>query len=105
MRIPCSSSAGRSIAAEAGVEAVVELQHPRLDRVDLLARGEAVGAAGVDPGVELVEEAGDPDHEELVEVGGVDAAEAEPLQQRHLGSSASSRTRWLKSSQESSRLK
>ena len=33
---------------------------------------QTVGAAGVDPGVELVEEAGDPDHEELVEVGGVD---------------------------------
>ena len=85
MRIPCSSSAGRSSPLEAAVEAAVELEHARLDRVDLLARGEAVGAARVDPGVELVEEAGDPDHEELVEVGGVDRAEADPLQQRHLG--------------------
>ena len=59
-------------AAEAGVQAAIELQHARLDRVDLLARAEAVGAAGVDAGVELVEEAGDADHEELVEVGGVD---------------------------------
>ena len=68
---------------EAGVQPAVELQHPGLDRVDLLAGREAVGAARVDPGVELVEEAGDPDHEELVQVGGVDRAEAQPLQQRH----------------------
>jgi hypothetical protein len=73
------------VAAEALAEAVVELQHPPLDRVDLLLRGEAVGTAGFDPGIELVEEAGDPDHEELVEVVGVDAAEPQSLQQRHLG--------------------
>ena len=105
MRIPCSSSAGRSSPSKQRVEAAVELQHPGLDRVDLLAGAKPVGPAGVDPGVELVEEPGDPDHEELVEVGGVDRAEPHPLQQRHLGSSASSSTRWLKSSQESSRLK
>ncbi len=72
-------------AVEAAVQAGVELQHARLDRVDLLARGEVVGAARVDPGVELVEQPGDPDHEELVQVGGIDRAEAEPLQQRHCG--------------------
>jgi hypothetical protein len=72
------------VAAEAFAEAVVQLQHPPLDRVDLLFRGETVGPAGFDPGVELVEEAGNPDHEELVEVAGVNGAEASPLQQRHL---------------------
>jgi hypothetical protein len=66
-------------------EAAVELEHAPLDRVDLLLRRQAVGAARLDPGVELIEQAGDPDHEELIEVGGVDAAEANPLQQRRLG--------------------
>ena len=67
------------------MQAPVELQDPRLDRVDLRAGGEAVGTARVDPGVELVEKASHPDHVELVQVGGVDRAEADLLQQRHLG--------------------
>ena len=71
--------------AEAAVEPGVELQNPLLDRVDLLPGREPVGAAGVDAGVDLVEQPGDPDHEELVEVGGVDGAELDPLQQRHRG--------------------
>src|SRR5690349_20083537 len=66
------------------MQAAVELQHPRLDRVDLLARRHAVGAAGVDAGIELVEEAGHPDHEELVQIRGVDRAEAQLLEQRHV---------------------
>jgi hypothetical protein len=49
-------------------QAPVELQDPRLDRVDLCAGTEAVGAACVDPGVELVEEARHPDHVELVQI-------------------------------------
>ena len=85
MRIPCSSSAGRSLPSKQSCRRRVELEHPRLDRVDLLAGPEPVGAAGVDSGVELVEQPGHPDHEELVEVGGVDRAEADPLQQRHFG--------------------
>jgi hypothetical protein len=72
-------------AVEAGVQAPVHLQHASLDRVDLLAWSEAVGPAGIDAGVELIEETGDPDHEELVQVGGVDRAEADPLQKRHVG--------------------
>ena len=83
IRIPSLLEARAQHAVEAAVQAPVELQHPGLDRVDLLARRQPVGAAGVDPGVELVEEPGDPDHEELVEVGGVDRAEPEPLEQRH----------------------
>ena len=106
MRIPCSSSAGRSVAVEAARAGGRSSSSTRAWIASICSLGaQPVGAAGVDPGVELVEEPGDPDHEELVEVGGVDRAEAEPLQQRHLGSSASSSTRWLKSSQESSRLK
>ena len=103
--MPCSLQRRAQLAAEAARAGAGRAPAPGAGSVDLLARGEPVGAAGVDPGVDLVEEPGDPDHEELVQVGGVDRAEAQPLQQRHLGSSASSRTRWLNSSQESSRLK
>ena len=84
IRIPSSSSAGRSVPSKQ------RLRRPSSSRtrawidVDLFARAEAVGAAGVDPGLELVEQPGDPDHEELVEVRGVDRAEADPLEQRHL---------------------
>ena len=76
---------GPQPALEAGVQAAVDLQHPGLDRVDLLPRAEPVGPAGVDPGVELLEQPGHPDHVELVEVGGVDRAEADLLEQRHRG--------------------
>jgi len=74
---------GQDPALEAALQAPVQLQHPRLDRVDLLAGREAVGPASVDPGVELVEQPGHPDHEELIQVGGVDRAEADLLEQRH----------------------
>ena len=85
IRIPCSSSAGRRSPSKQLCRRRSSSSTRGLDRVDLLAGGEPVGAAGVDPGVELVEQAGDPDHEELVQVGGVDRAEPDPLQQRHLG--------------------
>ena len=74
-------------------------------RVDRLARRAPVGARRVDAGVDLVVQAGDADHEELVEVRGVDREELHALEQRAARSSASCSTRSLKSSHESSRLK
>ena len=50
-------------------------------------------------------EAGDPDHEEFVEIVARDREEAEPLEQRMGSLRASSSTRRLKASQDSSRLK
>ena len=44
--------------------------------------GEPVGPAGVDPGVDLVVQARDAHHEELVEVRGVDREELDALEQR-----------------------
>ena len=62
--------------------AVVELADPLGDPAQRLGWGEAVRAAGVDPGVDLVVHAGDADHEELVEVGDEDGEELHPLHQR-----------------------
>ena len=84
MRMPCSASAGRSVAAKQCGLAVAELDRALADRVDRLAR--ACGRRGqrlVEPGVDLVVQAGDADHEELVEVGGEDRAELDALEQRH----------------------
>ena len=58
--------------------------------LDRLRRRQAVGLAGVDPGVHLVVEAGHADHVELVEVGGVDREELDPLEQRACCSSSAS---------------
>jgi hypothetical protein len=52
------------------------------DSLERLARRQPVGPARVDPGVHLVVEAGDPDHEELVEVVRVDREELDPLEER-----------------------
>ena len=43
------------------------------------------GPARIDARVELIEEPGNPDHEELVEVRGVDRAELHSLEERHVG--------------------
>jgi hypothetical protein len=52
------------------------------DRGQLLGRRQAVRAADGDVGAHLPLEAGDADHEELVEVVGRDRQEADPFQQR-----------------------
>jgi hypothetical protein len=70
-------------AIEAVVQAGVELHHPGADRIDLLGGPEPIGPSRVDPGLDLVGEAGHPDHEELVLVRGVDGAKPDPLQQGH----------------------
>ena len=79
------AQAGHELVLEAADLAPAELAHARLDRVHRLARRHAVGPAGVDAGLELVVQAGDPDHEELVQVRGVDRAELHALEQGHRG--------------------
>ena len=61
---------------------------------------ERIGMAGLG----LTHQAADANHEELVEVRREDGAELDALEQRHLASAASSSTRALKSSHESSRF-
>ncbi len=55
-----------------------------VDPAQDLGRGQAVGPARVDPGIELVVDAGDADLEELVEVGDEDREEFQPLDQRQM---------------------
>ena len=75
------------------------------DRGELLRGGQPVGRAFLDAERLVGLEAGDPDHEEFVEIAGRDRQEAEPLEQRMRGLHASSSTRRLNASQLSSRLK
>ncbi len=56
--------------------------HDLADRLQLLGRGEAVRAALRDRRFELLVEARDPDHEELVEVGVKDREELHPFEER-----------------------
>src|SRR5204863_6312258 len=51
------------------------------DSVDRLRRGQTVGAAGADPGLDLVVQTGDAHHEELVEVRRPDREELRALEQ------------------------
>ena len=74
------------------------------DARELLGRRQPVRALGGDARAHLALEAGDADHEEFVEVVGRDRQEPHPLQQRMGSLAASSRTRRLKCSQDSSRL-
>ncbi len=57
---------------------------PLLDPVKLLHRRQAVGGEvlGLEPGVELLLQPGDPDFEELVEVGADDGEELDALEER-----------------------
>ena len=105
MRMPCSASAGRRLVVEAARWRSHELDDPLAERVDHLRRRAAVGARVAEAGVDLVVQAGDADHEELVEVRREDRRELQPLEQRLVGSSASCSTRSLNDSHESSRLK
>ena len=60
----------------------VELAHLLGDALERLGRQQPVGAAGIDPGLDLVVDTGHADHEELVEVGDEDGQELDPLHQR-----------------------
>ena len=70
------------VPVEALSQSAVELQRAASDRLDLLLGREAVGAAGVDAGVDLVPEPGHAHHEEFVEVRCIDGTELDPLEQR-----------------------
>ena len=81
IRMPSRVSAGANDLLELARVAARQLLNPVRDAVDRLGGGEPVGPAGVDPGVHLVVHAGDPHHVELVQVGGVDGEELDPLEQ------------------------
>ena len=59
--------------------------HRVVDADELLGRSHPVRAAGEDAGAHLPLEAGDPHHEELVEIVRGDRKEADPLEKRMLG--------------------
>ena len=110
-----SSSPGSTTAMPASAQLVAQLAPARLlvahqlagalrDRVELLRRRQAVLARRGDAGEHLAFQAGDADHVELVEIAGRDRQEAQPLEQRMGLVAASSSTRSLKASQDSSRL-
>ena len=66
-------------AAHLGLDRRADVLGDRLERV---VGGEAVRAAPGDAFLDLLAQAGHPDHVELVQVGGEDRQEAEPFQQR-----------------------
>ena len=70
------------VAVEHRRLALEVLAHRRADQLDRLARRAPVLQRRLDPGVDLVVQARDADHEELVEVRGGDRAELHALQQR-----------------------
>jgi hypothetical protein len=82
---PVLLEGGAKRPLEAPLQPLVEVEGSLPNRRDLLARRQPVRTARVDAGVHLVPEPGDPDHEELVQVGRVDRAELDPLEQRHGG--------------------
>ena len=92
--VRASASAGRSPAP----------RPPRAIRTSCSAGVRPSGLLMVMPSRTWPLQAGDADHEEFVEVVGRDRQEAQPLQQRMASFAASSSTRRLKCSQDSSRL-
>ena len=80
--MPCSASAGRTSCSQWRDWRAAQLARALGDPLDRLRRGQAVGLARVDAGVDLVVQPGHADHDELVEVGGVDGEELDPLHQR-----------------------
>jgi hypothetical protein len=64
-----------------------------VDAAELLAGAEAIEAGFDDVGVDLLDEAGDADFEELVEVGGDDGEELEALERGDCGRSKPARGR------------
>jgi hypothetical protein len=79
---PVLGQLGPQLAVEHRALAGDVLAHRLPDRVDRLARRAPVLQRRLDPGVDLVVQARDADHEELVEVGGDDRAELHALEQR-----------------------
>src|SRR6185312_8708846 len=75
---------GAQAPFEAVGQAPALLEHLLADQGDRLRRRAAVLAGRLDAGVDLVAQPGHADHVVLVEVGRVDRAELDPLEQRHL---------------------
>ncbi len=81
---PLGGQRGANVAFEAGGQARALFERADADRRDRLGRRHAVLARLLETGVDLVTQAGDPHHVELVEVRCVDRAELDALQQRHV---------------------
>ncbi len=81
---PVLAERGAQLLLEAGRQALPLLDDLLAHRLDLLGGAHPVGATTLDRGLDLVVEAGDADHEELVQVRLVDRAELDPLEQRKL---------------------
>ena len=104
-RMPCSASAGRTSSLPLRASGAVRARaRARRSARSSRARRQPVRPARVDAGVDLVVQAGHAHHVELVQVGGVDREELDALEQRQRSSSASSSTRSLNWSQDSSRF-
>ena len=102
--MPSSASSGRTSSCEHPRLLGDQLPGPAQDRQVHLAGHHAAHRRDRDAGGDPALQPGDPDHVELVQVGGEDRQELGSLQQRHpLASLARSSTRLLKASQDSSR--
>ena len=75
---------GAQVALDAACLAVGQLDDPLAELVDDLRRRAPVGARVAEAGVDLVVQAGDADHEELVEVRREDGRELQSLHERLL---------------------
>jgi hypothetical protein len=82
----------------------LEAAHFQKQQFELLFGRAAVGALDGDALAHLPRQTGNSHHEELVQIGGGDGEEPDPLQQRWQGFCDSSRTRRLNWSHENSRL-
>ena len=102
---PVVGQRGSQLPFEAVGQPPPELEHALANQARSSPRGcQAVLAGRLHAGVDLLAQPRHAHHVELVEVGRVDRAELDALEQRQPWSSASCRTRSLKSSQDSSRL-
>ena len=79
--MPSASSSGRTWSRKTLACALGDGPAARGDARQLLARGQPVGAADGQAGLVAALQPGDPNHVELVEVGGEDRQELGPLQQ------------------------
>ena len=82
--------------AEEFVDPAVQAGDDLPDRGELLTRVQAVGTGTRDAAVGLFEQTGDPDLMELVEVGGHDRNELDPLEEGTIGCERESEDAFLK---------
>ena len=82
MRIPALASCGPTDVAPARGVPLDQLGGARADALELLVGGQAVGAVGLQARGGPALEAGDANHEELVEVRGEDGEELGPLERQ-----------------------